>query len=308
MSIGDPWDLDVGGRDLTNVPHPSPQVAVAHLFPGDRPQGTVTLFTPWRRDKSMDAFPTPETSPDLGAVVVRFTPVGSYVTKARWLAIALLVMSTAGWILAARAAFLRQEPLLLLGLVAGGLVFAGLGEMIRRQVAAVQGLEIRIHDQGLAIDRPRSAFAFHWHDVEYLWLNSWAHTDKPGGGLTIRVRLDGGTEHRLKLESFQMADLGSLEHHLASRVAEARLADLRPRFDKGKWIAFGPLEISTDGVRASSNQIEWADLGSVTVEDGRLLLRREPRGMAWRVQPLRDVPNAQALVDLIRPYRTDVAQ
>ncbi|HEX5271025.1 MAG TPA: DUF6585 family protein [Gemmataceae bacterium] len=127
-----------------------------------------------------------------------------------------------------------------------------------------------------------------WDEIESVW----------DGGR--RFRTYGGAEAVLPT---------SLEHGFA--VAEALYRETFQRMAVctsamllgGRSAAFGPVQVTRDGVAAGDRRVPWAEVSRVAAARGRLLVfRRDERPPALDV-PLAEVPNLHALFAVMERLR-----
>jgi hypothetical protein len=113
----------------------------------------------------------------------------------------------------------------------------------------------------------------------------------------LEIRLAGG--RRLAL-SRSLANLEALVQYVKRGVYPLLHESLRAEFNRGRELEFGPLRVTSGGVQSGKKTIAWADLGSVDVQAGNLVVTsRDPSGDRLRVAAAR-VPNIDVCVQIIR--------
>lgn len=95
----------------------------------------------------------------------------------------------------------------------------------------------------------------------------------------------------------RVEELGDLLGEIAVRVL---LPPALRAWEAGERVAFGGLEIDREGVRAGKKRLAWADVKSVTLENGEIVWRERGKTLAWGSTMLWLLPNGAVLAEFLR--------
>jgi hypothetical protein len=176
-----------------------------------------------------------------------------------------------------------------------------------RRMLALRGLRLELREHGLVYRVRRAETVMLWDDVSSVTvtrrnIRRWAR-DR-----CVLVARDGG---RLVL-SDPLQNIAAL----CSRVEEETVRRLLPRamadLQAGHALAFGPFEVTKDGLAHASRGLAWNDVadalamkGVLVVSDrhGIRVLPKRDGIIAWAKAPCDQVPNAAVLLRLVQQLK-----
>ncbi|GAA3194233.1 DUF6585 family protein [Actinocorallia longicatena] len=193
---------------------------------------------------------------------------------------------------------------LVIGLVSGELLWlvvgvpvAGvgvLGLLTNRTVDSHNaGMELHIFDNGLVVVvRGRAEHVFRWDSMTVLQ-EIISHRSY-GGVLThvYTLRKPGGGKVRIGRE-FHDPEVWGV--HIQQSVTAARLPDALRRLEAGEAVAFGPIEVTGEGIRDGRRHASWGEV-EVRIEEGTLCVDVGRRAIVFR--SVDGIPNLYLLLAL----------
>jgi hypothetical protein len=148
---------------------------------------------------------------------------------------------------------------------------------------------------GLRVHRGRRVDWIAWGDVRGILTRP---ARQPGPAYAaLELRLADGRRVAL---SRSLANLESLVPFVKRNVYPLLQESLRAEFNRGRELEFGPLRVTTDGVRSGRTIIAWADLRSVDVQAGQLVVTSRESGGARLRLPAARIPNVDVCVQILR--------
>ncbi|HYH66429.1 MAG TPA: DUF6585 family protein [Urbifossiella sp.] len=134
-----------------------------------------------------------------------------------------------------------------------------------------------------------------WADVTEVWRAETMHH-----GVTTRSYVRVVTADADLLLDRSLNGYAKLADDVEARVARATLPDLLDRYRRGERLAFGPLELDTEGVTLRGREVPWAEVKEFRLVNGSLLMVGPPVD-PWRGNgaAYRDVPNLAALLAIL---------
>jgi hypothetical protein len=115
-----------------------------------------------------------------------------------------------------------------------------------------------------------------------------------GVGWVYRVVIENGPTLRFGRAGLTAHPGDWFQQQVAHVNWPRALADL----EEGKWLDFGPIQISRWGVRCGENQLPWAEVEAFEASVFTLRVRRQPGG-EWASFRLAEVPNLELLTRLV---------
>lgn len=164
--------------------------------------------------------------------------------------------------------------------------------------AAGGGAEvIRVHVNGL-LDLRSGPRAVRWDEMLSL-TDVWDDRRKRLAGCVLRT-VDGAV---LTLGA-TIGGVRELTDELRVRMSELKLPAMLERLDAGAELHFGVLVARREGIAQGDRVLPWEAVAPPLVERGAFVLRDLSDGSAtWAAVPLRDVPNAFLLAEMIEKRR-----
>jgi hypothetical protein len=211
-----------------------------------------------------------------------------------------------GSILLALAYAVPVVALLLTAFIVGMFVLSA-NRRRRAREQADSGLELRVHERGVAVAGPgvEAVKAFRWDEMSVRQditrhVRNGAHTHTtysfelaaPGVPAT---RINGGT-----VGTFEAAETWS--SLIQQRVTEAQLPSALEALQAGRTLEFGKFKVNAQQLTAGSNSVAWSQVQDLKTEQGLLSVKKEGRWTSFSVSAIREIPNFfvfRALADVL---------
>ena len=157
---------------------------------------------------------------------------------------------------------------------------------------------VQLHKEGLRfINFPGSLAALKWSEIEGIAIDSSRYRFL-GRSSDPRTRL---TFHPASGDSFyvdeRIQELDRLTAKVKSRVYALIFPALRASLHAGQWLYFGSAKLNADKFVVGRREIDWSEIVSVRVEDGRLIMVTHS-GKDFS-HPIRNLMNTELLLKLI---------
>lgn len=168
-------------------------------------------------------------------------------------------------------------------------------------------VKVAIHDEGISYRSLFGRTQMRWNQIEQVryretrwWLPHapLVYTAGPYYALALVDSLGGKISLGSDIERIE-----ALAGEVISRVREPLLQKLLSLYNSGVELDFGVVRVSRAqgiklGANSASTLIPWDQLDAYRIEEGKLYLRWQESARTIRL-PLRQVPNAFGLVDLL---------
>jgi hypothetical protein len=167
-----------------------------------------------------------------------------------------------------------------------------------------RGVHLELRERGLIRRGRGGEVGMLWDDVIELRVSRRDVRRWLRDGCTLLAA--DGRRFALTDELSGMAGVCSrIEEESVRRQVPRVLADL----DAGRGVAFGPFELTTDGIAYGARRLAWKEVGGATVVAGLIVIGDATRGIrilpkrggliAWARERYEEVPNAAVLLSVV---------
>ncbi|MEU3839310.1 DUF6585 family protein [Streptomyces sp. NPDC028635] len=213
-----------------------------------------------------------------------------------------------GTFLPKRAGAVRLTALLLMGTVSLivpplGVYFLWLAartpDLSRKQAAR----RLHLFDHGLAeVGGNGEVSVFRWDSLTVLQEITERYANGVYVGTTYVYTLHREDGTTLKVTGFY-AQPEQWGPAIQQEITRAQLPALHAGLVQGRTLSYGDLSVNVGGVATARDSLSWADIETVEISQGVLVLRRRGRKLPWARVPVKKIPNFflfLALVELLR--------
>lgn len=163
---------------------------------------------------------------------------------------------------------------------------------------------VRVYTHGLTLHRQGRTVWIPWTGIRRI------HTfaaRKSVAGLTLEVQRagDGGGGSRGSVRLSQsLEDLDGLGRVIKDRVYPRLLAEYNEALQQGKSLPFGPVVLSSQGVRQGKHSLRWQEMESARLDRGVLAIQAGDQAQRVRIRVAADrLPNLEVFVQLLQQLR-----
>ena len=237
-----------------------------------------------------------------GGVLRTFRPPRPYQTL-------LWALAAAGWAVAAAFAVVGLWRLGLAVLFYGPVVVApwstpwflaaGAASLLSTWLTwnAHRTSHLAVHElrTGLLIERRGDRTHVPWTAVSGIYTSAIHYRIPVLSRPRVMIELISQSGRKVRLPSV-LAGVEQLVSTIKARTYPRLLEEYRQAFNEGQPLQFGPLALSRAGLQHDQRTLAWKEIGSVTLERGRLSIR-PTQGKDWHIA-VRRIPNAEVCLQL----------
>ena len=236
-------------------------------------------------------------SDPLGALVSRHQPVRLRLTRFKYVAVAIGLFGLGMCVVFAVAALNRRSWTVLMGGIAvGGSVMVGAWRMNRDRKGGAS-VTVNVCEHGFRMTgRDQGVRELRWAEVTRLLVDAALHVSGRGQW-NIDFTLEDGAHLHVQVPVLWISDPLRLLAHIINNTAPVVIGQARRAHRRGITVHFGPIAVTSDGVRSGNQRRSWNEVGTFGVSDG--YLSGEVDGTWWFRERVKDVPNLAAFLDLV---------
>ncbi len=164
-------------------------------------------------------------------------------------------------------------------------------------------IAVEVYRDGFRVHRRGRWQSVKWDDIttyttyvervgpSIVWFNWWSNVARTRVVVTTRtgtIELTSALDGLLKVGA-------RIRSESLKRLRRKAKADL----EAGVRVDFGRLVLDPDGIERDGDRLQWADVASIEVTSGQIIVRRGPKKKVWSRDPYLGTPNAHVLVDMI---------
>jgi hypothetical protein len=173
------------------------------------------------------------------------------------------------------------------------------GRILVRDVLPGYGKVLYLFENGLILSTARGTNAFAWDAIGELRVSGVRMGSADAVSWRCAVVRDDGTEAVVGPEFPGVQDVVEA---MSAAVTERLLPKYISRIEAGGTVRFGPFTISRDGIAKDGEEVRWANVAEVEINNGMVHVNRRDR-MAGMTATAGEVPNAVAFSELARYVR-----
>jgi uncharacterized protein DUF6585 len=173
------------------------------------------------------------------------------------------------------------------------------GRVLVRDVLPGYGKVLYLFENGLILSTARGTNAFAWDAIGELRVSGVRMGLADAVSWRCAVVRDDGTEAVVGPEFPGVQDVVEA---MSAAVTERLLPKYISRIEAGGTVRFGPFTISRDGIAKDGEEVPWAHVAEVEINNGMVHVNRRDR-MAGMTATAGEVPNAVAFSELARYVR-----
>jgi hypothetical protein len=178
--------------------------------------------------------------------------------------------------------------------------FALLGGVILYRWLIYRESSVAIYERGFVVTRGRKARRFAWGEIASVT----QRTERvrvngiPGPRRTkVSVRLVNG--RRIKIPD-RYQGIMKLAENLQIKMAAERLPKVIEQIERGETVSFGAFKVSRKHVSRFFKKLRWAEVESVQVVNGQVIVRRKGHWPAWSAPYVFQVENLYVLLQILQ--------
>jgi hypothetical protein len=179
-----------------------------------------------------------------------------------------------------------------------GIALCGVGIRSGVQLRRARGLRVFVFPDALARLLSARTDVVYWTEIRTVRRASFSstergHSAKPAHLLTLETA-DG----RVFEFNETIGDLRRLRELVEEHTVEHLMHPALDAYEAGQVLAFGPLQVSREGIRRDAKSLPWEQYAGARIAQGELIVSASgARRPFWRVL-IRDVPNVHVFVAL----------
>lgn len=182
-----------------------------------------------------------------------------------------------------------------------GLLFLVVGLVGAAWVFRWYWLAVTTFENGLQIQRGKRVSTVTWSEIQAILVSGVTYGVLGliwGSRSSLRLEIAGGRKLRFPDTLAGLAQLiTTVKRHVYPRLLNEYSQHLR----NGQPVAFGPLQVRPEGVAKGQRRLNWNEVASAELKNGRILLKTNQRGAPIRVRA-NAIPNVEICLQLVQHY------